>query len=67
MPLSDKARRICWICGGEVSLESCKVDEHGLPVHESCQTLKLSLRTENFLKRTSATIVRPERRSAKAG
>jgi hypothetical protein len=36
-------RRICWICGKTTSLESCKVDEHGLPVHEACQALKLSL------------------------
>jgi hypothetical protein len=40
---SKELPRICWICGKLTSLESCKVDEHGLPVHEACQTLKLSL------------------------
>jgi hypothetical protein len=24
----------CWICGKIIDLESCKVDEHGMPVHE---------------------------------
>jgi hypothetical protein len=66
MPLSEKARRICWICGAEISLESCKVDEHGLPVHETCQTLKLSLRTGTFFKRSNSR-ARSEDRPAKAG
>ena len=35
---------ICWICGYPTALETCKIDEHGLPVHEACHTLKLSLK-----------------------
>jgi hypothetical protein len=30
---------ICWLCclcGKRVSLEECKIDEYGLPVHEEC-------------------------------
>lgn len=30
--------RICWICGKSVPLEECKIDEHGLAVHEECYT-----------------------------
>jgi hypothetical protein len=35
--------RICWICGKAVPLEECKVDEHGLAVHEKCYVAKLAL------------------------
>ena len=42
---NQKSPRVCWICGHSTSLETCKVDEHGLPVHEACHTLKLSLHT----------------------
>jgi len=35
--------RTCWICGKAVKLEDCKVDEHGLPVHEDCYVAKLAL------------------------
>lgn len=27
---------ICWVCGAPVSLEECKIDEHGEAVHEKC-------------------------------
>jgi hypothetical protein len=40
---NQKTLRICWICGNPTPLETCKIDEHGLPVHEACHTLKLSL------------------------
>jgi hypothetical protein len=33
----------CWICGYEVSLERCKIDEHGRPVHEQCYVAKIQL------------------------
>jgi hypothetical protein len=26
----------CWLCGHCVSLEECKIDEHGMPVHDEC-------------------------------
>ena len=35
--------RCCWICGKSVQVEECKVDEHGLPVHEDCYAAKLAL------------------------
>jgi hypothetical protein len=34
---------ICSICGKPTPLETCEIDEKGLPVHETCYTLKLSL------------------------
>ena len=33
----------CWICGGSVSLEDCKIDEHGSPVHEQCYAARVAL------------------------
>ncbi len=35
--------RLCWICGKAVRLEDCKVDEHGLAVHENCYVAKVLL------------------------
>ena len=35
--------RICWICGKSVSLENCKIDEHGSAVHEECYVAKVAL------------------------
>lgn len=36
--------RQCWICGEQVSLEICKIDEHGLAVHEDCCVVRLLLK-----------------------
>jgi len=33
----------CWICGGAVSLESCKADENGHAVHEVCYVARVKL------------------------
>jgi hypothetical protein len=33
----------CWICGGGVSLETCKTDEHGKAVHEECYVARMAL------------------------
>jgi hypothetical protein len=35
--------RMCWICGKTVELEDCKIDEHGLAVHEDCYVAKILL------------------------
>ena len=35
--------RTCWICGKAVKLEDCKVDEHGLGVHEDCYVARIAL------------------------
>ena len=35
----------CWICGHEVSLETCKVDEHGCAVHEACLFARMKMET----------------------
>lgn len=31
----------CAICGDEVPLEECKVDEYGVPVHDGCYIKKV--------------------------
>ncbi len=36
----------CWICGRPAELESCKIDEHGQPMHEDCYIAKLALDRE---------------------
>lgn len=35
-------KRLCWICGRAVTLGDCKVDEHGLAVHEFCYVAKVA-------------------------
>jgi hypothetical protein len=40
------AARCCWICGKPVSLENCKVDEHGLAVHEECYLAKVASKSK---------------------
>jgi hypothetical protein len=42
----NKGQFNCSICGSPASLEDCKIDEHGLPVHESCQVIKLLPQSE---------------------
>lgn len=32
----------CVICGSPVSLEGCKLDEHGDPVHDQCYVDRVS-------------------------
>jgi len=36
----------CWICGNEVDLKTCKIDECGLAVHEDCYAVKVAFATE---------------------
>ena len=33
----------CWICGKVINLNNCKIDEQGLPVHDSCYVARLRL------------------------
>ncbi len=42
-PAKSEAAKACWICGGAVSLESCKTDENGHPVHEECYVARVKL------------------------
>ena len=36
--------QLCWLCcGTRVSLEDCKIDEHGEAVQEKCYVSKLAL------------------------
>jgi hypothetical protein len=34
--LAAMTTHYCWICGHEVSLDTCKIDEHGSAVHGAC-------------------------------
>jgi hypothetical protein len=34
---------ICWVCNQPIQLETCKTDEHGNPVHEQCQFLRMAM------------------------
>ena len=38
----------CWICGNEVDLETCNVDEHGMAVHEDCYFATLALASQSM-------------------
>jgi hypothetical protein len=60
MAPAEKLLCICWICGAKTTLENCKVDEYGLPVHDECQALRLSLQNRNPPKRENATVPAPE-------
>ena len=37
----------CWICGNEVDLKTCNVDEYGMAVHEDCYYVKVAFATES--------------------
>ena len=37
----------CWICGKELSLQTCKADEKGRMVHEHCYTLRMQLERDS--------------------
>lgn len=62
MATSKTPIHTCWICGKEVRLEQCKIDESGLPVHEPCYVVRVrfsashTLRTEDTLQRSHKLI-----------
>jgi hypothetical protein len=37
----------CWICGRDVSLGDCKIDECGRAVHEECYVARIKLESES--------------------
>jgi hypothetical protein len=37
----------CWICGNEVSLRDCTIDERGRAVHEECYIAQVKLEYES--------------------
>jgi hypothetical protein len=41
---------VCSICGQPVSLQGCKIDEHGNAVHETCYAAQLSSATDGALR-----------------
>lgn len=51
MAISKTSIHPCWICGKDVRLEQCKIDEHGATVHEECYVVRL-----RFLARTEEPV-----------
>jgi hypothetical protein len=47
MPTLYHSTHVCWICGLEVSLEDCKIDERGNAVHEECLIAKTKMEAES--------------------
>ena len=43
MGTATPLRNFCWIRGRVVPLETCKIDEHGLPAHENCYVARIAL------------------------
>jgi hypothetical protein len=43
--LAAMTAHYCWVCGYEVSLETCKVDERGSAVHEACLFARMKMET----------------------
>jgi hypothetical protein len=37
----------CWVCGQQVQLETCKIDETGRALHESCAVARLKAHTQS--------------------
>jgi len=50
MAFLQKPIHECWICGYEVSLEECKIDEHGQAVHEECYLVALPFHHTTILR-----------------
>jgi len=52
--------KFCWICGKDVLLEHCTIDEHGLTVHKSCDEkrmmLKAATRQANLWRQSQAQL-----------
>jgi ribosome-binding protein aMBF1 (putative translation factor) len=38
----------CWICGNEVDLKTCNIDECGMAVHEDCYLVKVAFAAESM-------------------
>jgi hypothetical protein len=43
--LAAMTTHYCWICGHEVSLDTCKIDEHGSAVHGACLFARMKKET----------------------
>lgn len=43
--LAAMTTHYCGICGHDVSLETCKIDEHGSAVHEACLFARMKMET----------------------
>jgi hypothetical protein len=43
--LAAMTTHYCWLCGHEVSLASCKIDDHGSAVHEACLFARMKMET----------------------
>ena len=62
--LQEHAPFRCWICGTHISLEHCITDEHGLGVHESCQTKRILRKAASVQADAWRQALQPERDAA---
>ena len=46
MPSPTQSEPVCWICGKSCSLEECRVDADGRPMHELCYVTVLEQKRE---------------------
>lgn len=46
--LHSRNTKFCWICGKDVQLEHCTIDEHGLSVHKSCHEERMLLKAASL-------------------
>jgi hypothetical protein len=46
--LAAMTSHYCWICDHEVSLETCKIDEHGSAVYEACLFARMKMETTSL-------------------
>jgi GAF domain-containing protein len=63
--LESTPRYTCCICGKHVLLETCKTDDRGRMVHESCYSLRLTVQSEAVLEGTPHQLFLGRRRSWK--
>lgn len=47
---TPKPIRLCWICGNPVEIATCRIDEYGEAVHETCHTKSLAILAEGARK-----------------
>lgn len=48
-PTSVGSTRFCWVCGRAISLDNCKLDEHGNAVHSECYDMRQKLKQAGSL------------------
>lgn len=52
MSATERNMKFCWICGKDIRLEHCTVDERGLSVHNSCHERRMLLKAASAQSQT---------------